>query len=167
ALGVDLRQGQPTPGNKAGGLSTIEEKSLGCMYKAGTSDFVAALEYAEPLPSDKKGLFFMDSPGQDIDSISGMAASGAQIIAFSTGRGTPTGSPVCPVIKITGNSATFAAMADNIDLNAGELIDGRRSLPEVGRELFDFMAEVANGRLTKAESLGHQEFGIFKLAGTF
>lgn len=166
-LGVDLRQGQPTPGNKAGGISTIEEKSLGCMYKAGDSPFVGVLEYAEPLPPHKKGLYFMDSPGQDIDSISGMTASGAQIIAFSTGRGTPTGSPICPVVKITGNQKTYENMIDNIDINAGDLIDGRQTLAEIGQGLFDFILEVADGRLTKAESLGHQEFGIFKLAGTF
>lgn len=88
SLGEDLRDGQPTPGNKEGGLTTIEEKSLGCMHKAGSSSFVGVLEYSERVHDDKKGLYFMDSPGQDIDSITGMVASGAQIILFSTGRGT-------------------------------------------------------------------------------
>lgn len=82
AAGHDLREGQPTPGNKAGGLTTIEEKSLGCMHKAGKSTFLRALEYAEEVPHDKKGLYFMDTPGQDIDSITGMVAGGAQIIVF-------------------------------------------------------------------------------------
>lgn len=167
ALGQDLRSGQPTPGNKEGGLSTIEEKSLGCMYKAGTKPFEGALEYAEPLPTEHPGLYFMDTPGQDIDSITGMVAGGAQVIVFSTGRGTPTGSPIAPVIKITGNSSTFANMPDNIDINAGRIITEGVSLSQLGEELFDMMVEVCNGKQTKAEALGHREFGIFKLTGTF
>ncbi|MDY3052768.1 MAG: UxaA family hydrolase [Ndongobacter sp.] len=167
ALGQDLRSGQPTPGNKEGGLSTIEEKSLGCMYKAGTKPFKGALEYSEPLPTEQPGLYFMDTPGQDIDSITGMVAGGAQVIVFSTGRGTPTGSPIAPVIKITGNSSTFANMPDNIDINAGRIITEGVSLPQLGEELFDMMVEVCNGKQTKAEALGHREFGIFKLTGTF
>ena len=168
SMEVDLREGQPTPGNKAGGLSTIEEKSLGCMYKAGSSPFVGALEYAEPLPVKKRrGLYFMDSPGQDIDSITGMVASGAQVIIFSTGRGTPTGSPIVPVIKITGNSSTFEKMEDNIDLNGGRIITEGAQVSEIGEELFQMILDVANGRLSKAESLGHREFGIYRLTGAF
>ncbi|MVB12483.1 (2R)-sulfolactate sulfo-lyase subunit beta [Caprobacter fermentans] len=166
-MGEDLRSGQPTPGNKEGGLSTIEEKSLGCMYKAGTRPFVGALNYAEPVSAAKKGLYFMDTPGQDIDSITGMVAGGAQIVVFSTGRGTPTGSPIAPVIKITGNTDTFKKMPDNIDINAGTIISGEAKLNEVGEELFREIVEVCNGRQTKAESLGHREFGIYKLTGTF
>lgn len=166
-LGEDLRSGQPTPGNKAGGLSTIEEKSLGCMYKAGNSPFTGALDYAEILPLDKKGLYFMDTPGQDIDSITGMVAGGAQIIVFSTGRGTPTGSPIAPVIKITGNTDTFNNMKDNIDINAGRIITDGATIPQIGEELFNMMIEVCNGKRTKAEVLGHREFGIYKVTGTF
>lgn len=166
-LGEDLRSGQPTPGNKEGGLSTIEEKSLGCMYKAGTSAFQGALDYSEPVPTDRKGLYFMDTPGQDIDSITGMVAGGAQIVIFSTGRGTPTGSPIAPVIKITGNTSTFNNMPDNIDLNAGRIITEGAKLKDIGEELFQMMIDVCNGKQTKAESLGHREFGIYKLTGTF
>lgn len=166
-LGEDLRSGQPTPGNKVGGLSTIEEKSLGCMYKAGTAPFTGALDYSEPLPLDKKGLYFMDTPGQDIDSITGMVAGGAQVIVFSTGRGTPTGSPIAPVIKITGNPETFRKMEDNLDVNAGRIISEGAKLPEIGEEVFELMLKVCNGQQTKAESLGHREFGIYKLTGTF
>lgn len=166
-LGEDLRSGQPTPGNKEGGLSTIEEKSLGCMYKAGDKPFVGALDYAQELDRKKKGLYFMDTPGQDIDSITGMVAGGAQIIIFSTGRGTPTGNPIAPVIKITGNPDTYQIMSDNIDLNGGRIISEGISIDQMGHELFEEIIKVSNGKKTKAEALGHKEFGIFKVTGTF
>ena len=167
AAGHDLREGQPTPGNKAGGLTTIEEKSLGCMHKAGKSTFLGALEYAEEAPHDRKGLYFMDTPGQDIDSITGMVAGGAQIIVFSTGRGTPTGSPIAPVIKITGNTETYNKMIDNIDINAGKIITDGVSLEDMGKELYDMIINVCNGGDTKAEALGHREFGIFRTGFTY
>ncbi len=166
-LGEDLRSGQPTPGNKVGGLSTIEEKSLGCMYKAGSAEFTGVLEYSERIEADKKGLYFMDTPGQDIDSITGMVAGGANIIVFSTGRGTPTGNPIAPVIKITGNNDTYNNMPDNMDVNAGKIITEGLTIKEIGEEVFELMIEVANGKQTKAESLGHREFGIYKVSGTF
>ncbi|WP_297282262.1 UxaA family hydrolase [uncultured Anaerococcus sp.] len=166
-LGEDLRSGQPTPGNKAGGLTSIEEKSLGCMYKAGSAPFVGALEYAESVDNDKKGLYFMDSPGQDIDSNTGMVAAGAQMILFSTGRGTPTGNPIAPVIKITGNPDTYETMKDNLDMNMGRIISEGATLQQMGDELMDEVVKVANGKKTKSEALGHREFGIFKVTGTF
>ncbi|MCI8915013.1 MAG: UxaA family hydrolase, partial [Lawsonibacter sp.] len=134
--GVDLRGTQPTPGNIEGGLTTIEEKSLGCIYKAGDKPVVGVLEYSEPVDPAKKGLYFMDSPGEDIDSITGMVAGGAQIVVFTTGRGTPTGCPIAPVVKVTGNSQTYENMIDNIDINAGKVITEGVTLDEMGKEIF-------------------------------
>lgn len=167
-VGEDLRGSQPTPGNIQGGLSTIEEKSLGCMHKAGdTTPFMGALEYGETFPSTKPGLYFMDTPGEDIDSITGMVAGGAQLIVFTTGRGTPTGCPIAPVIKITGNPETYCNMEENIDINGGKVILGACTLDSVGKEIFEKMISVANGELTKAEKLGHNEFGIYRIGYTF
>ena len=166
-MGSDLRGSQPTPGKIEGGITTIEEKSLGCIYKAGNSPLVGTLEYGEMMPSSPKGLYFMDTPGEDIDSITGMVAGGAQIIVFTSGRSTPTGCPIAPVIKLTGNYDTYHKMTDNIDFNAGRVITGEASIEELGKELFENMIQVCNGRMTKAESLGHQEFGIFRIGYTF
>jgi altronate dehydratase large subunit len=165
-MGTDIRGTQPTPGNIQGGLTTIEEKSLGCIYKAGSAPVIGVLEYGERVPQEP-GLYVMDTPGQDIDSITGMLAGGAQIVLFTTGRGTPTGSPIAPVIKVTGNGETYAKMIDNIDINAGRIIDDGVSLDVLGKEIFDEMVEVSNGKLAKAEALGHREFGIFRVGWTF
>ncbi len=165
SMGVDLRGSQPTPGNIAGGLTTIEEKSLGCIYKGGTQPLCGVLGYSEA-PS-AKGLFMMDTPGQDIESITGMVAGGAQIVLFTTGRGTPTGCPVAPVIKITGNPGTYRIMEENIDINAGTVIEGSETIQEAGERIWLEMIEVINGKLTKSESLLHREFGIHKLISTF
>ncbi len=165
-MGTDIRGTQPTPGNIQGGLTTIEEKSLGCIYKAGSAPVLGVLEYGERVP-EEHGLYVMDTPGQDIDSITGMLAGGAQIVVFTTGRGTPTGSPIAPVIKLTGNGDTYAKMIDNIDINAGKIIDQGVSLEALGKEIYDEMIAVSNGKLTKAESLGHREFGIFRIGWTF
>lgn len=164
-LNVDIRGGQPTPGNIAGGISSIEEKSLGCIYKAGHAPIQDVLAYGE-IPSGK-GLYIMDSPGQDIESITGMLAGGAQVVIFTTGRGTPTGSPIAPVIKITGNSRTFQMMEDNIDIDASTIISGEETIEQVGKRIFEKIVEVANGHRPKAESLGHKEFGMYKIAPTY
>ena len=164
-LGVDIRGGQPTPGNIVGGITTIEEKSLGCIHKSGTKEFQGVLEYAD-IPQTK-GLYIMDTPGQDIESITGMVAGGAQIIIFTTGRGTPTGNPISPVIKLTGNKFTFDSMIDNIDFDASKIITGEESINETGNKLFYEILKVCNGKITKAEALKHKEFGILRIASTF
>lgn len=164
-MGVDLRGSQPTPGNIEGGLTTIEEKSLGCIYKGGTSPLQGVLEYAES-PTGR-GLYVMDTPGQDVESITGMVAGGAHIVIFSTGRGTPTGFPLAPVIKITGNPHTYLMMEENIDINAGTIITGNESISDVGERVWKEIVQVCDGKRTKAEALQHMEFGIYKLTSTF
>jgi len=160
-MGADMRGGNPSPGNIAGGLSTIEEKSLGCISKCGTAPIVGAFEYAAPIPG--KGLYFMDSPGNDIECVSGMAASGVHLVCFTTGRGTPTGAPVVPVIKITGNKLTYERMTDNMDVDVSGILDGVLGMEEAGRLIWNEILETANGKLTKAEILGHTEFSINRI----
>jgi altronate dehydratase large subunit len=160
-LGVDMRGANPAPGNIAGGITTLEEKSLGAVVKAGTSTINEVVEHGYK-PS-RKGLVIMDSPGQDTSSIAGELASGAQIITFTTGRGSPVGSPIAPVIKIATNSQMFSTMMDNMDINAGTIIDGDETPQEVGQRIFDEILEVASGKLTKSEILGHRELSIDRL----
>jgi altronate hydrolase len=146
----------PGPGNKDGGLTNILEKSLGAVAKGGASPLMDVLEYAERIRTP--GLNFMNTPGYDPASLSGLAAGGVNVIAFTTGRGSAIGFPTIPVIKIASNSATFRRMRDNMDINAGAIGDGEKSVAEVGREIFDWLLRVASGEKTAAERLGHQEF---------
>jgi len=165
AMGIDIRTGNPTPGNIRGGLSTLEEKSLGASNKAGTSPLQEIVDYAEA--PTKKGLVWMDTPGQDIEQLTGMVAGGAQIVLFTTGRGTPTGSPIAPVIKISTNTAMFEKMRDNMDLDAGTIIDGKETIDAVGQRILDEIGSVASGKLTKAEILKQNDFGIWRIGPTF
>lgn len=157
-LGADLRGTQPTPGNVAGGLTTIEEKSLGCIYKAGASPVQGVLAYAEPPPA--AGLYVMDTPGHDGESITGMVAGGAQVVLFSTGRGTPLGAPVAPAIKITANPCTAQNMADHIDFSAARVVAGEATVEEAGKALWALLLRVLEGQETASEILGHREFAI-------
>jgi altronate dehydratase large subunit len=159
-MGVDIRGGQPSPGNIAGGLTTIEEKSLGAIHKGGHSKIVEVIEYAEK--PTKKGLVIMNTPGYDVESVTGMVAGGSQIVVFTTGRGSPTGNPIAPVIKVTGNPRTYEKMRDNIDINAGKILEGS-PISEVANEIFEEILKVASGKLTKAEVLGHDEIGIWRI----
>jgi altronate hydrolase len=146
----------PSPGNKAGGLTNILEKSLGAAAKGGTSTLMEVYEYAERIAN--AGFAFMNTPGYDPVSVTGLAAGGCNVMAFTTGRGSAIGFPTIPMIKISSNSHTYGAMTGNMDVNAGTIADGDKSLPEVGREIFDLVLEVASGRRTCAERLGHREF---------
>jgi altronate hydrolase len=146
----------PSPGNKAGGLTNILEKSLGAVAKAGSSPLMAVYDYAERV--DSPGFVFMNTPGYDPPSLAGLAAGGVNLIAFTTGRGSAIGFPTIPVIKIASNSNTYQRMRDNMDINAGLIADGDKSVRDVGREIFDMLLRVASGEKTCAERLGHNEF---------
>ena len=161
-VGEEVREGNPSPGNKAGGITTLEEKSLGCIHKGGHSPINAVYDYAKQVQS-KQGLIIMDTPGNDPSSVAAMVAGGAQVVVFSSGRGTPTGSPIVPVIKITGNKLTFAKMEDNIDLDASPLIYGTKTLDELGGELLQMVVDTACGKQTKAEALGFTEMAIARV----
>jgi len=146
----------PSPGNKAGGLSNILEKALGAVAKAGQSPLNEVLDYAEPIHGP--GLCFMNTPGYDPVSLSGLAAGGVNLIAFTTGRGSAIGFPTVPVIKISTNSSTYQRMRENMDINAGLISDGAASLDDLGSEIYNFLLRVASGVRTRSEVLGHREF---------
>jgi altronate dehydratase large subunit len=138
-----------SPGNMDGGMSTIAEKSMGCIFKGGTTTINQVVDYGE-VPTDK-GLVLQDGPGYDGDSLAGFAASGSQLVFFSTGRGTPAGFPALPVIKVASNSRTYEAMKDDMDVNAGSLVEGKL-LDGLRAEMIDLMIRVINGEKTKAEA---------------
>src|SRR6185369_13916913 len=146
----------PSPGNKAGGLTNILEKSLGAVAKAGTSPLMQVVDYAEPITSP--GFVFMNTPGYDPASLSGLAAGGCNLIAFTTGRGSAIGFPTVPVIKIATNTPMYNRMRDNMDINAGRIADGEADIATVGKEILDMILRVASGEHTCAERLGHKEF---------
>ncbi|SFT39037.1 altronate dehydratase large subunit [Selenomonas sp. GACV-9] len=158
AAGQDCRAGQPTPGNKAGGLSTIDEKSLGCIRKGGTRPIVEVLEQAQP--PTKRGAIVMDTAGYDISSVTSMAAAGCQVIIFTTGRGTPTGNAIVPVLKVTANEHTYSWMEDNMDVDLSGIIRGEQTIEESGGMLLEKLHEVANGKLTKAEAYGFSDIAV-------
>lgn len=160
-VGEEIREGNPSPGNIEGGITTLEEKSLGCIHKGGHIPVNAVYDYGKQV--SEKGLVIMDTPGNDPSSVAGMVAGGAQIVVFSTGRGTPTGNPITPVIKITGNKITYSNMIDNIDIDASPLIYGTKTLKEMGDELLKEVIDVSSGKITKAESLGYTETAIARL----
>lgn len=156
--GQDCRAGQPTPGNKAGGLSTIDEKSLGCIRKGGTRPIVEVLEQAER--PTKQGAIVMDTAGYDISSVTSMVAAGCQVVIFTTGRGTPTGNAIAPVFKVTANAHTYSWMEDNMDADLSPILSGDKTIAEAGAMLLDEIHEVANGRLTKAEAYGFSDIAV-------
>jgi len=162
---VDMRGGNPTQGNIAGGLTTIEEKSLGAAYKGGSTELREVVEYAQR--PHERGLIVMDTPGQDIEQLTGMTAGGAQITVFTTGRGTPTGSPIAPVIKVATNTAMFERMRENMDINAGTIVDGTKTIEDVGAEIFSWVLDAANGRKPVAEEFEFRDFAINRIGPSF
>jgi len=143
----------PGPGNKAGGLTTILEKSLGAVAKAGGSPLMDVVEYAEPITG--KGLVFMDSPGFDPCSATGQVASGATMIAFTTGRGSAFGCKPSPSIKLSSNTEIYRRMDEDIDIDCGPIAVGEVTIEQKGAEILDYLLEVASGRKTKSEALGY------------
>ena len=162
AMGISSRW--MSKGNIDGGLTTIEEKSLGAVVKGGTKPIQGVLynnweRFDKPT---KSGLYLMDGPGWDVPSVTHMVSAGAQIVCFTSGRGSTTGHAIAPVIKITGNPLTFAKMRDNMDVNAGTILNGSESLNSVGKRIYDTIIQTANGRQTKAEALGYKDYIVFK-----
>jgi (2R)-sulfolactate sulfo-lyase subunit beta len=160
--GVDLLGSQPTQGNIAGGLSTIEEKALGNIQKLGSKPVVGVLAPAEA-PNAGPGLYFMDTSSAAAECITLMAAGGAVVHFFPTGQGNVIGNPIEPVIKVTANAQTAATMSEHIDVNVTRLLTREIGLAEAGDDLFEMLRRTVNGRLTAAEALGHREFVMTKL----
>jgi len=154
-MGVDMRGGQPTQGNIKGGLSTIEEKSLGAAVKTGSRKIDGVFPYGSRITS--KGLFMVDSPGREPEVLTGLAATGAQIIVFTTGRGAPQGFPFAPVIKITGNPKTAKNLADHIDVDVSGILGGAETIDKAGCGILNVVMSVASGSKTKAEMLGYEQ----------
>ncbi len=143
----------PSPGNKAGGLTTILEKSLGAVAKGGTTNLVDVYQYAEPIAA--KGFCFMNTPGYDVTSVNGMVAGGANVVCFTTGRGSAFGCKPTPSIKLATNSLMYRHMEDDMDVNCGLVIDGEKSVAEMGEAVFRKILDTASGAPTKSEELGY------------
>src|SRR3989449_10134666 len=156
----------PSPGNKAGGLTTIQEKSLGAVAKGGTTNLVDVYEYAQPITA--KGFVYMDSPGYDPVSATGQVAGGANVLCFTTGRGSVFGCKPTPSLKLATNSSLYRRMTDDMDINCGTIIDGEETIQDNGRRIFDLILRTASGEKTKSEGLGigDDEFEPWKIGAT-
>jgi altronate dehydratase large subunit len=155
-MGFDMRGGQPTAGNIAGGLTTIEEKSLGAIVKGGTKPIQEVYEYGER--PQGKGLFIIDTPGREPEFLSGLAAAGAQVIVFTTGLGAPQGFPFIPVIKITANPNTYQHLPDHLDLFVEVADKAESGIGQAGERLYQEIIAVASGKQTKAEMIDYGNF---------
>lgn len=156
--GEDIRNVNPSPGNKAGGLTTLEEKSIGCVHKSGSRPFQAVYGYGQMV--DKKGLVFMDGTAYDVASTMSLIAGGAQLVVFTTGLGTPVGSAIAPVLKATGNGHTAQWMEDIIDFDSSASISGEKTVEALGEELLEYICRVCDGELVKAEINGISDMAI-------
>jgi altronate dehydratase large subunit len=152
-MGVDMRDGQPTGGNIRGGLSTIEEKSLGAAIKTGNRPIDGVVEYGDIIL--RKGLVMVDTPGREPEFLTGIAASGAQMMAFTTGKGAPHNFPFMPVLKITANPKTANELSSHIDVDVSPLLDGSMDIEEAGKNILSSIVEVASGKTTCAERMGY------------
>jgi len=161
-MGVDMRGANPTKGNIEGGLTTIEEKSLGAIAKGGTQPIQEMYEYGER--PKKGGLSIVDGPGYDAPSLTALAAAGATVMFFSTGRGTPLGSPFVPVIKVTANGSTFKTMNDNMDFYVD--LSEKDHMGDIGEALYAEALEIASGKQTKAETLNQDMYNGIFIVGT-
>jgi altronate dehydratase large subunit len=159
ACGVDVRGSQPTGDNIAGGLSTIEEKSLGAMQKWGTKPIVGAVDYAEPI-GDEPGLWLMDTPGHGGESITGIAAAGAQVMSFSTGGGHTINHPLMITMRLTGNRESWEKMNETMEVDVSDMFEGT-SLDVAGERLLNEVLDICDGKMTKAEAL--KEFNAFAI----
>jgi altronate dehydratase large subunit len=156
--GVNMRDSQPAPDNKKGGLTTVEEKALGAMAKAGKSPLVGVLGYGQA-PA-RKGLHFMDAPSGAVENLTGFAVSGAQLICFGTGVGNPIGNMVAPTIKICGNVNTVNSMRDNIDFDVSAIFEASAKIADLGDQLYDYVAEVGSGTRITSEILNIRETAV-------
>jgi altronate hydrolase len=143
----------PSAGNKAGGLTTVLEKSLGGVTKAGTTNLVDVYEYAEPVTA--KGFVFMDTPGYDPVTVTGQVAGGANLICFTTGRGSAFGFLPTPSLKLASNTALWKRQEEDIDINCGEIIDGTATIEEMGERIFGQMLDCVSGKKSKSELFGY------------
>ena len=156
----------PSPGNRAGGVTTIEEKSLGAVAKGGSTALQAVYRYAEPVTA--KGLVFMDTPGYDPVAATGQVAGGANMVCFTTGRGSVFGCKPAPSIKLATNTPMYKRMEDDMDVNCGTILDGEESVQDCGQRIFELMLKTASGQPTKSESFdfGGAEFAPWVLGAT-
>jgi altronate dehydratase large subunit len=161
ASGMDIRGANPAPGNIAGGITTIEEKSLGAIKKGGGKTLQGVLGYGE-IPKGK-GLFFMDGPGRTPEALTGLSGAGAQVIIFSTGGGSPAGSLISPIIKVTGNPNTAERLKDHIDVDVSSIIKGEETLEKAGQGIFQELLDVASGKATRSEILGYGMISIWNI----
>lgn len=157
-VGESLREGNPSPGNIAGGVTTLEEKSLGCIHKAGTRPIQAVFSSGQMI--DVHGTVIMDTVAYDVASVADMTASGSQMTLFTTGMGNPIGNPIAPVLKVTGNHKTFEWNHDFMDFDTSDSITGKKTINELGGELLELIIEVCSGKQVKAEEWGMTEIAI-------
>jgi altronate dehydratase len=159
-LGLDIGKANPAPGNYEGGITTLEEKSLGAVQKGGRAAIAQALRYAER--ASEPGLAILEAPGNDAVSSTALVAAGATILLFTTGRGTTIGNAIAPIVKLTSNTPVYERMKRDMDLSAGGIIDGTETIEQVGARVLDHVIRVASGEvLARAEETKHREFEIW------